>query len=417
MKLLLENWRTYLAESEETEFPWLAGLRQARTLEDQQEYLEKPTPGFQELGEGAFRRVYAPLQRRAMTNIPALDQDYVIKIVHGFYEGETKMNKEDFEVSKRYPLIFPKVYAHDDYFNWIIMERINTIKGSDGFGKMMRKSFKNEIEALQSISDGELGAQLFSDTGVAYGDFYGAHNVHSYDGLLDAIISSFRLDRRGEPNEPGPETSLLQKALSKAPGMAYQELSKLMHEFEVDPGEIGQSNVGYDDDFNFKILDSSIFEHTVDNFIRETKKKKACKPSKGKRFAKRVDGKCRSFGQAGQAKSGGDRIRPGTKKGDAYCARSAGIKKCKNPPCANTLSRKKWKCRGKKSMKEGDVIDFSAYKDKKAPKSWKPDEMLLIIKIEKVVNDTLEEIFGLEVPEEVLENLESFLQSIEDNLE
>ena len=84
----------------------------------------------------------------------------------------------------------------------------------------------------------------------------------------------------------------------------------------------------------------------------EAKKKKPCKPSKGKRFAKRVDGKCRSFGQAGQAKSGGDRIRPGTKKGDAYCARSAGIKKCKNPPCANTLSRKKWKCRGKKSMKE-----------------------------------------------------------------
>jgi hypothetical protein len=84
----------------------------------------------------------------------------------------------------------------------------------------------------------------------------------------------------------------------------------------------------------------------------EEEKKKPCKPSKGKRFAKRVDGKCRSFGQAGQAKSGGDRIRPGTKKGDAYCARSAGIKKCKNPPCANTLSRKKWKCRGKKSMKE-----------------------------------------------------------------
>jgi len=83
----------------------------------------------------------------------------------------------------------------------------------------------------------------------------------------------------------------------------------------------------------------------------EEKKKKACKPSKGKRFAKRVNGKCRSYGQAGQAKSGGDRIRPGTKKGDAYCARSAGIKKCKNPPCANTLSRKKWKCRGKKSMK------------------------------------------------------------------
>jgi len=90
--------------------------------------------------------------------------------------------------------------------------------------------------------------------------------------------------------------------------------------------------------------------------LEEAKKKKPCKPSKGKRFAKRVDGKCRSYGQAGKAKGGGDRIRPGTKKGDAYCARSAGIKKCKNPPCANTLSRKKWKCRGKKSMKEGDKL-------------------------------------------------------------
>ena len=86
--------------------------------------------------------------------------------------------------------------------------------------------------------------------------------------------------------------------------------------------------------------------------LEEKKKKKPCKPSKGKRFAKRVNGKCRSFGQKGQAKGGGDRIRPGTKKGDAYCARSAKIKKCKNPPCANDLSRKKWKCRGSKSMRE-----------------------------------------------------------------
>ena len=89
----------------------------------------------------------------------------------------------------------------------------------------------------------------------------------------------------------------------------------------------------------------------LDSSPAHNRKKKACKPSKGKRFAKRVDGKCRSYGQSGKAKSGGDRIRPGTKKGDAYCARSAKIKKCKNPPCANTLSRKKWKCRGSKSMR------------------------------------------------------------------
>ncbi len=82
------------------------------------------------------------------------------------------------------------------------------------------------------------------------------------------------------------------------------------------------------------------------------------KPAKGKRFAKKVKnkktGRTRtvSYGQAGKAKKGGDRIRPGTKKGHAYCARSAKIKKCKNPPCANTLSRKKWKCQGSRSVPE-----------------------------------------------------------------
>ena len=85
---------------------------------------------------------------------------------------------------------------------------------------------------------------------------------------------------------------------------------------------------------------------------RKKKRKKPCKKAKGKKFVKRVNGKCRSFGQAGQRKGGGKRIRPGTAAAHSYCARSAGIKKCKNPPCANTLSRRKWKCRGKRSVAE-----------------------------------------------------------------
>lgn len=81
------------------------------------------------------------------------------------------------------------------------------------------------------------------------------------------------------------------------------------------------------------------------------------KPSKGKKFVKVVTDKKTgrkrkvSYGQAGKAKNGKARIQAGSKKGDAYCARSAGIKKCKKPPCANDLSRKKWRCRGKKSMR------------------------------------------------------------------
>jgi hypothetical protein len=59
------------------------------------------------------------------------------------------------------------------------------------------------------------------------------------------------------------------------------------------------------------------------------------------------------YGQAGKAKDGGDRIRPGTAKGDAYCARSAKIKGDwkSDPNSPNRLSRKKWKCKGSKSMK------------------------------------------------------------------
>jgi hypothetical protein len=72
-----------------------------------------------------------------------------------------------------------------------------------------------------------------------------------------------------------------------------------------------------------------------------------------KRFSKKVTsaktGRTRTvkYGQAGSE------IRPGTPKGDAYCARSAKIggdwKSDPNSP--NNLSRKKWRCRGSKSTR------------------------------------------------------------------
>lgn len=85
-------------------------------------------------------------------------------------------------------------------------------------------------------------------------------------------------------------------------------------------------------------------------------------PAKGKRFVKLVktlSGRTRkvSYGQAGKASDGGDRIRPGTSKGDSYCARSYGIKqhlspeKRNDPNTPNNLSRRRWRCIGKKSSK------------------------------------------------------------------
>ena len=79
------------------------------------------------------------------------------------------------------------------------------------------------------------------------------------------------------------------------------------------------------------------------------------KPRFSKTITNKATGRTRTveYGQAGKAKDGKDRIRPGTKKGDAYCARSANIKgdwkDDSNSP--NQLSRKKWRCKGEKSMR------------------------------------------------------------------
>ena len=82
------------------------------------------------------------------------------------------------------------------------------------------------------------------------------------------------------------------------------------------------------------------------------------KPAKGKAKVKVVKdpktGRKRkvSYGQAGK-----DRVKPGTRKGDAYCARSAAQKKkfpkaAKDPNSPLNLSRKRWKCVGKKSRRK-----------------------------------------------------------------
>lgn len=76
-------------------------------------------------------------------------------------------------------------------------------------------------------------------------------------------------------------------------------------------------------------------------------------PAKGKKSVKivknAVTGRTKkvSYGQKGA------KISPGTKKGDAYCARSAKIKGDwkSDPNSPNNLSRRKWKCIGSKSKK------------------------------------------------------------------
>ena len=76
------------------------------------------------------------------------------------------------------------------------------------------------------------------------------------------------------------------------------------------------------------------------------------KPAKGKAKVKvTASGKKVSYGQKGA------KVKPGTSKGDAYCARSYAQMKefpkaAKDPNSPLRLSRKRSACKGKKSVKK-----------------------------------------------------------------
>tara|TARA_R100000808_G_C2132649_1_gene141564 strand:+ start:463 stop:1563 length:1101 start_codon:yes stop_codon:yes gene_type:complete len=193
-------------------------------------------------------------------------------------------------------------------------------------------------ESLQIMIEDEL-SQVLSET-------HSAKHEKELEKISDELVGASKMHKG--------QSDRIKKILAQTEDPEKDKVEEENELYEMKNCGCGQDPCKtYGDENKITVKLNKIVEDELQAVLDEKKKKKKpCKPSKGKRFAKRVNGKCRSFGQKGQAKGGGDRIRPGTKKGDAYCARSAKIKKCKNPPCANDLSRKKWKCRGSKSMKE-----------------------------------------------------------------
>ncbi len=244
MKLLLENWRKYLAEGEAGHFPWLEDIKSVDP-DELRNWMNNNLDRFIPVGKGSFRGVYVPLE----------DQDYVIKVVHHRDKHNLQMNKDDFETAKRYPFIFPKSYAHADDFSWIVTDWTKPITWPSQMQKVLDQSFPKEQEALLKVAD-ELG-EFFNP----------ADPFH----IMKRIMASFRADR--EVNEVTSATAALQqktshdtraaqnlqKILAPVAGKAYQELSKAMHEFEIDKFEVGKGNIGHDEDYNFKIIDSSVF--------------------------------------------------------------------------------------------------------------------------------------------------------------
>jgi hypothetical protein len=233
MKLLLENWRKYITEGEAEHFPWLKEIQATDDLKEIQAIVESDR--FKKIGGGSFRKVYEPVG----------DPEYVIKVIHDPDDYKMQMNKDDFETAKRYPFIFPKAYAHADDFSWVVMEKTRPITWPSQMQKVLDQSFPKEQEALLKVAD-EL-------------QFNPADPFH----VMKMIMASFRADR--PINEVASSATwaaraeVLQQVLPPVAGRAYQELSKAMHEFEIDKFELDKGNIGFDKGGNFKIIDSSVF--------------------------------------------------------------------------------------------------------------------------------------------------------------
>ena len=233
MKLLLENWRKYLAEDEAQYFPWLKDLPEEPSdlvLGDRlRDLVQSGDDRFKILGAGAFRTVWTARG----------DEDHVIKVAHDLDDHKLQMNKDDFETAKRFPLIFPKAYAHANDFEWVAMERVTPLTSMDEMQKVLDKSFPAEQEAI-------LKARREA-------------NINPADPfhIMKMIMASFR--GVGEPIGQDAKALRAQEVLAPVAGPAYQELSKAMQEFPIDKFELGRGNIGRDKDYNFKIVDSSVF--------------------------------------------------------------------------------------------------------------------------------------------------------------
>ena len=257
MKLLLENWRKYLNEGEAQHFPWLRDIQATDDLKEIQAIVESDR--FKKIGGGSFRKVYEAVG----------DPEHVIKVIHDPDHYKRRMNEDDFDTARRYPFIFPKAYIHADDFSWIVMENTPPLIYPEDMQKVLDKSFPAEQEALlrglalQAPSGPEPESLLGDGPSSWWAQWNPADPFH----IMKMIMASFRFARKEAPDPDSPilgpdvlAAQELQDLIVPVAGPTYHELSKAMHEFAIDKFEIGRGNIGHDKDYNFKIVDSSVFD-------------------------------------------------------------------------------------------------------------------------------------------------------------
>jgi len=195
------------------------------------------------LGSGAFRTVYQ------FNENPTV----VLKYARGGYDDAMRMNKEDFEIARKYPSISPRVYAHDDEWTWVYMDYVEpAITDNDGrYYEAVRNTFPAVTKyIMDNVND------------------YLPINPYDPDELMlvlsTAAAKLSRKDRRSPRTRRGRGiedwVDRHKEGLLKVAGPTFIQLSKAMVEYDISPQELRQANVGYGKDDKLIIIDSSIFE-------------------------------------------------------------------------------------------------------------------------------------------------------------
>jgi len=276
MKLIIESWKRYLSESTEASyFPWFAefkalsdkyldqipdkrymGSSSLHFAENFWQALEDLLPDtdddsqFQRLGEGSYRAVYSP---------PG-DNSVVIKTITSNDPTSAQMNKEDIDMSRKYPNIFAKTYAHEKNYIWVILEKLTVVTKGPLLDEMLKVNFPDLIKIVEKAKkirhdDGKRRFTVF-DSPSAY---------------LRIIMSSLRLGRMHgwDPNEqikkdmeaPHNMETLMRflflYGVNNNP--IYYEIYKAVSADKVDPSELRTGNIAMNDRSEFRIIDSSIF--------------------------------------------------------------------------------------------------------------------------------------------------------------
>ena len=267
------RWKNHLqtlneVKAEAKYFPYIEELRSFDKLPREltpDQYWEEPKPKTkytaiktflvdlvekgkaERLGAGAFRTVYGFYD----------NPEVILKFARGAHgRSSFNMNKDDYELFRKYPSISPRVYAHDDKdWAWVYLEDVEPAVGAFSgkyldavratFPKLTNYILQSELRSRINPADAD-ELMLIIATAAA--------KLARGGRRLVGVSLMFAIQNWVEDNE--------EEIIANA-DPAFLELSKAMVEFDIAPDEIREKNVGYGKDGKLILIDSSIFPQGV----------------------------------------------------------------------------------------------------------------------------------------------------------